>query len=177
MYVALRTSGDPEALTAALRSTVSALDADTPVAETQTMEAAMGAWGAQRRLIMLLVSGFALVAMTLGAVGIYGVMAHLVSQREREIGIRMALGAVPGQILRLVVSQSAWVVCGGILAGTLGALAATHLLVGLLFQVRPTDPLTFAATALVLVAVAAGATLVPALRALRTDPAHALRSD
>jgi ABC-type antimicrobial peptide transport system permease subunit len=141
------------------------------------MEAAMGAGGAQRRLIMLLVSGFALVAMTLGAVGIYGVMAHLVSQREREIGIRMALGAVPRQILRLVVSQSAWVVGGGLLVGTLGALAATRLLVGLLFQVRPTDPLTFAGTALVLVAVAAGATLVPALRALRTDPAHALRSD
>jgi len=177
MYVALRTSGHPEALTAAVRSTVGALDPDTPVAETQTMEAAMGAWGAQRRLIMLLVSGFALVAMTLGAVGIYGVMAHLVSQREREIGIRMALGAVPRQILRLVVSQSAWVVGGGLLVGTLGALAATRLLVGLLFQVRPTDPLTFAGTALVLVAVAAGATLVPALRALRTDPAHALRSD
>jgi putative ABC transport system permease protein len=177
MYVALRTSGNPEALAAALRATVDGLDPDTPVAETQTMEAALGAWGAQRRLIMLLVSGFALVALTLGAVGIYGVMAHLVSQREREIGIRIALGAMPGQILRLVVSQSAWVVGGGILVGSLAALTATHLLVGLLFQVRPTDPLTFAGTALVLVAVAAGATVVPALRALRTDPAHALRSD
>jgi predicted permease len=177
MYVAIRAAGDPEALTSQLRATVAALDADTPVAETQTMEAAMGAWAAERRLIMLLVSGFAGIALLLGAVGIYGVMAHLVSQREREIGIRMAVGALPDQILRLVVAQSAGVVGGGILVGAVIALAAAHLLVGLLFEVRPSDPLTFAGTALVLVAVAAGATLVPALRAVRTDPAHALRSD
>jgi ABC-type antimicrobial peptide transport system permease subunit len=177
MYVAIRTAGDPEALTSQLRATVAALDADTPVAEIQTMEAAMGAWAAERRLIMLLVTGFAGIALLLGAVGIYGVMAHLVSQREREIGIRMAVGALPDQILRLVVAQSAGVVGGGILVGALIALGAAHLLVGLLFEVRPTDPLTFAGTALVLVAVAAGATLVPALRAVRTDPAHALRSD
>jgi ABC-type lipoprotein release transport system permease subunit len=177
MYVAIRAAGDPEALAAQLRATVAALDVDTPVAETQTMEAAMGAWAAERRLIMLLVSGFAVIALVLGAVGIYGVMAHLVSQRQREIGIRMALGAVPEQILRLVVSQSALVVGGGILAGTLGALAVTRLLAGLLFHIQPTDPLTFAGTALALAAVAAGATLLPALRAVRTDPAHALRSD
>jgi predicted permease len=177
MYVAMRVAGDPEALTAQLRATVATLDADTPVAETQTMEAAMGAWAAERRLIMLLVSGFAAIALLLGAVGIYGVMAHLVGQREREIGIRMALGAVPEQILQLVVSQSALVVGGGIVAGTLGALAVTRLLAGLLFHIQPTDPLTFAGTALALAAVAAGATLLPALRAVRTDPAHALRSD
>jgi ABC-type antimicrobial peptide transport system permease subunit len=89
----------------------------------------------------------------------------------------MALGAVPEQILRLVLSQSALVVGGGILAGTLGALAVTRLLAGLLFHIQPTDPLTFAGTALALAAVAVGATLLPALRAVRTDPAHALRSD
>jgi putative ABC transport system permease protein len=177
MYVALRVAGDPEALTAQLRATVAALDADTPVAETQTMEAAMGAWAAERRLIMLLVSGFAVIALLLGAVGIYGVMAHLVSQREREIGIRMALGAAPEQILRLVVSQSALVVGGGILAGVAGALAVTRLLAGLLFHIRPTDPLTFTGTALTLAVVAAGATLLPAMRAVRTDPAHALRRE
>jgi predicted permease len=177
MYVAMRAAGDPEALSAQLRATVAALDADTPVAETQTMEAALGAWAAERRLIILLVTGFAAIALVLSAVGIYGVMAHLVSQREREIGIRMALGAVPEQILRLVLSQSALVVGGGILAGTLGALAVTRLLAGLLFHIQPTDPLTFAGTALALAAVAVGATLLPALRAVRTDPAHALRSD
>ena len=177
MYVAMRVAGDPEALIGALRATVAALDADTPVAEAQTMDAAMGAWAAERRLIMLLVSGFAAIALLLGAVGIYGVMAHLVSQREREIGIRMALGAAPEQILRLVVSQSALVVGGGIVAGVVGALAVTRLLAGLLFHIRPTDPLTFTGTALALAAVAAGATLLPAVRAVRTDPAHALRSD
>jgi predicted permease len=177
MYVALRAAGDPSTLTSALGAAVAALDPDVPLSSVQTMEAAMGSWAAERRLIMLLVSGFALVALVLGSVGIYGVMAHVVAQREREIGVRMALGAVPGQILRLVVSQSAWLVGAGILAGTVGALAVTRVLTGLLFQIRPTDPVTFLGTALVLILAAAGATLVPALRALRTDPAHALRSD
>ncbi len=177
MHVVLRTQGDPAALATALGAAVSALDPDVPLSSVQTMESAMGSWAAERRLVMLLVSGFALVALVLGSVGIYGVMAHLVAQREREIGVRMALGALPGQILGLVVSQSAWLVGAGIAAGTLGALAVTRLLASLLFQVRPTDPLTFVGTALVLVLAAAGATLLPALRAVRTDPAHALRSD
>jgi putative ABC transport system permease protein len=173
----LRAAGDPAALATALGAAVAGLDPDVPLSGVQTMETAMGSWAAERRLIMLLVSGFAVVALVLGSVGIYGVMAHLVTQREREIGVRMALGALPGQILRLVVSQSAWLVGAGIAAGTVGALAATRVLGSLLFQVRPTDPLTFLATALVLIAAAAGATLVPALRAIRTDPAHALRSE
>ncbi|MGN6391587.1 MAG: ABC transporter permease [Gemmatimonadales bacterium] len=173
----LRTAGTPEALIGTLSSTLRDLDRDVPLSSVQTMEQVMGAWAAERRLVMLLVSGFALAALTLGAVGIYGVMAHLVSQREREIGIRMALGAVPEQILGLVISQSAWLVMSGIVAGTVAALAAGRLLAGLLFEVRAADPLTFAGTALTLIAVAAGATLVPALRAVRTDPAHALRSE
>jgi putative ABC transport system permease protein len=177
MHVVLRTAGDPSALASALGTAVAGIDPDVPLSGVQTMEAAMGSWAAERRLIMLLVSGFALVALVLGSVGIYGVMAHVVAQREREIGVRMALGALPGQILGLVVSQSAWLVGAGILAGMAGALAVTRLLASLLFQVRPTDPLTLVGTALVLILAAAGATLVPALRAVRTDPAHALRSD
>jgi putative ABC transport system permease protein len=177
MHVVLRTAGDPSALANALGTAVAGIDPDVPLSGVQTMEAAMGSWAAERRLIMLLVSGFALVALVLGSVGIYGVMAHVVAQREREIGVRMALGALPGQILGLVVSQSAWLVGAGIVAGMAGALAVTRLLASLLFQVRPTDPLTLVGTALVLILAAAGATLVPALRAVRTDPAHALRSD
>jgi putative ABC transport system permease protein len=177
MHVVLRTAGDPAALATALASTVADIDPDVPLSGIQTMEVALSSWAAERRLVMLLVTGFALVALALGSVGIYGVMAHLVAQREREIGVRMALGAVPGQIVGLVVSQSAGLVGLGIVAGMLGALAVTRLLAGLLFQVRPTDPLTFVGTTLVLVLAAAGATLVPALRAIRTDPAHALRSD
>ena len=177
MSLVLRAAGDPEALTGALRATVAASDPDVPLASVQTMEASMGDWAAERRLVLLVVSGFAVLALTLGAVGIYGLMAHLVSQRERELGVRIALGASPEQILRLVLTQSAGLVGAGIAAGVAVALAVTRLLAGLLFQTRPTDPPTLAATALVLVLVAAGASLVPALRAVRTDPAHALRGD
>jgi putative ABC transport system permease protein len=164
-------------LTGALRRAVFELDPDLPATEIQTMEQALGDWAAERRLTMLLVGGFALLALLLGAVGVYGVMAHLVVQRTREIGIRMALGAVPREILRLVLSQGAWLAALGIAAGLAGALAATRLLSSLLFDVGPTDPATFAATATALAAVAALASLLPALRALRTDPVEALRSE
>ncbi|HUR95393.1 MAG TPA: ABC transporter permease [Gemmatimonadales bacterium] len=177
MYVVLRTAADPVGLTGALRAAVASLDPEAPLSGVQTMEAAMGSWSAERRLVMLLVSGFALLALTLGAVGIYGVMSHLVSQREREIGVRIALGAMPQRILRMVLAHSAWLVGAGIVAGTIGSLAVTRLLAGLLFEVRPTDPVTFAGTAVILVLVAAGATVIPALRAVRTDPALTLRSD
>jgi ABC-type antimicrobial peptide transport system permease subunit len=141
------------------------------------MEEALGSWAAERRLTMMLVAGFALLALALGAVGVYGVMAHLVVQRTREIGIRIALGALPREILGLVVSQGAWLAGLGIAAGLAGALAATRLLAGLLFGVGPTDPTTFAATAAALAVVAAIASLLPALRAVRTDPVDALRSE
>jgi putative ABC transport system permease protein len=177
LRIVLRTEGDPVELTGALRRAVFELDPDLPATEIQTMEQALGDWAAERRLTMLLVGGFALLALLLGAVGVYGVMAHLVVQRTREIGIRMALGAVPREILRLVLSQGAWLAALGIAAGLAGALAATRLLSSLLFGVGPTDPATFAATATALAAVAALASLLPALRALRTDPVEALRSE
>jgi putative ABC transport system permease protein len=141
------------------------------------MEEAMGTWAAERRLTMLLVGGFAALALVLGAVGVYGVMAHLVTQRTREIGIRIALGAMPREILGLVLSQGVWLAGLGIAAGVAGALLATRLLASLLFGVRPTDAVTFAATATGLAAVAAVASLLPALRAVRTDPVEALRSE
>ena len=126
---------------------------------------------------MTLVAGFALLALALGAVGVYGVMAHLVVQRTREIGIRIALGAMPREILGLVLSQGAWLAGLGIAAGLLGALAATRLLTSLLFGVEPTDPATFVATAAALALVAAVASILPALRAVRTDPVDALRAE
>ena len=177
LRIVLRTEGDPVQLTGALRSAVAELDPDLPVTEIQTMEEALGAWAAERRLTMLLVGGFALLALALGAVGVYGVMVHLVVQRTREIGIRIALGALPREILGLVLSQGAWLAGLGIAAGLAGALVATRVLASLLFGVGPTDPATFVGTATALAIVAALASLLPALRAVRTDPVEALRSE
>ena len=153
------------------------IDPNIPLADVQTMEQALGSWAAERRLTMLLVTGFALVALTLGAVGIYGVMAHQVVRRSREIGIRMALGAVPGEILVLVLSQGTRLAGLGIAAGVAGALIVTRLMGALLFQVRPTDPMTFVGTALMLALVTVLASLVPALRAAGVNPIETLRSE
>ena len=177
MRLVLRTAGDPAALAGPVRAALAELDPAVPLVEVQTMEQALGAWAAERRLTMLLVAAFAALALTLGAVGVYGVMAHLVVQRTREIGIRIALGAVPREILGLVLGQGAGLAVAGVALGLAGALAASHLLARLLFEIRPTDPATYAGTALTLLGVAALAALVPALRATRTDPVEALRSE
>ena len=177
LRLVLRSKGDPALLTGALRAAVAELDPDLPVVEVQTMEEALGAWAAERRLTMLIVGAFAMLALALGAVGVYGVMAHLVVQRTREIGIRMALGALPREILGLVLSQGAWLAGLGIAAGVVVALAATRLLAGLLVGVEPTDPATFVATAAALAIVAGIASVLPAVRAIRTDPVDALRAE
>ena len=126
---------------------------------------------------MLLLSVFAGVAMVLAAIGIYSVMAYLVSQGTREIGIRIALGATPRGILGLVLRQGATVVAAGLAAGLLGAAALAGLVRSLLFEVRGTDPITFLVVAGALGAVALIATYVPAQRAARIDPIHSLRND
>jgi len=177
LRLVLRGEADPVQLTAGVRAAVAGLDPDLPLAEVQTMEEALGAWAAERRLTTVLVGGFAALALLLGAVGVYGVMAHVVVQRTREIGIRIALGAVPREILRLVLAQGAVLAGLGIAAGVAGAYLVTRLLEGLLFQVRPTDPLTFAVTTFLLALVATIASAVPALRATRVDPIEALRAE
>jgi putative ABC transport system permease protein len=148
-----------------------------PVAEVQSLEQALGSWAAERRLTMLVVSCLAMLALTLGAIGIYGVMTYFVSQRTREIGIRIALGALPREILGLVLSQGVWLAAIGILAGLAGALVTTRLLASMLFQVRPNDPPTYLVTAVALALVALVATLLPALRATRVDPIESMRSE
>ena len=130
-----------------------------------------------RRLNLLLLGIFAAVALLLASVGIYGVMSYSVEQRTREIGIRMALGAESNAVLRLIVGQGARLAAVGIIAGVAGAFALSRVMAGLLYGVSATDPLTYAALAVVLAAVAVGACAVPARRAVRVDPAVALRAE
>jgi putative ABC transport system permease protein len=140
------------------------------------MDSVVAVSTAQRRLTMILIAGFAVMALVLAALGIYGVIGYSVTQRTQEIGIRMALGAERTVVMRMVVGQAMALAAMGVLAGTCGAWALTRLMRGLLFGVSPSDPATFAAVAAVLAAVAACAAFVPARRATQVDPAIALRS-
>ena len=150
-------------------------DPNLPVVHVTTLDGLLDETVTSRRFSTLLLSAFALLALILAAVGIYGVMSYVVSLRINEIGIRMALGAQPRDIWRLIVASGARLALAGIAIGLAGALALTRLLSSLLFEVRATDPITFAAVALLLAAVALLACYVPARRAMRADPMFALR--
>jgi putative ABC transport system permease protein len=173
----VRAQGDPDALAAAVQRTARAVDPSQPVMRLRTMEQVVAASTAQRRLALTLFAAFAGVALLLAAFGIYGVLASLVAERGREIGVRTALGATPGDTLRLVMVHGARLTALGLTAGIVGALALGRLLAGLLYGVRPGDPLTLAAVAALLALVAALACLLPALRAVRVSPMVALRSE
>jgi putative ABC transport system permease protein len=175
MAVYLRADGDPKSLTQALRREVQAVDPNLPVFGERTLEEVVSASLAQRRFALQVVGGFGVLALLLAGVGIYGVVAYSVSQRTREIGIRLALGASSGAILRWVFGQGMRLTLVGLGAGLAGALVLTRLLRGLLFGVETTDPLTYAALALLLAAVALLACYVPARRATKVDPMVALR--
>jgi len=177
MTVAVRADGDPRALVPAVRRAVHAVDKDQPLAGITTMDEMMEQAVGQRRLSMLLLGLFAGIALVLASVGIYGVMSYAVTQRSHELGVRMALGAARGNVLGLVMRQGMVLTLAGVALGVVGALALTRLIEGQLYQVPATDPLTFAAVALLLTGVATVATLVPALRATRVDPVVALREE
>jgi putative ABC transport system permease protein len=177
MAIAVRTSGDPKRLTEALARAVREADPDQPTHSVRTMEEVQAAATASRRFSMQLLGGFAGLALLLAAIGIYGVMAYLVNQRTREIGIRMALGARPGAVVRLVVSYALQLAAGGVLLGIVGAGLLTRLISGMLFDVSPTDPWAFTVIIFMLLATALVATLTPARRAARVDPMVALRTD
>jgi putative ABC transport system permease protein len=132
---------------------------------------------ADRRFNMFLLGVFAMVALSLAAVGIYGLIAYSVAQRTRELGIRIALGAVSRDVLLMVVRQGAKLAIFGIIIGSIGAIASTRWMRSMLFQVDPLDPLTFGAVGLVLAAVAIGASWIPAMRAARVSPVTAMRND
>jgi putative ABC transport system permease protein len=167
--------GDAAAAARAMRQAVRDADPTLPIYAVRTMEEYLARTLSPKRLMMLLLAVFAGVALTLAAVGIYGVMSYAVTQRTSEIGIRMALGAHPRDVLRLVVGQGMLLAIGGVLIGLAAAFALTRLLETLLFGVSATDPATFAGVALLLAGVAGLASWIPARRAARVDPLVALR--
>jgi putative ABC transport system permease protein len=177
MAVLLRTDGDPLTLAGPLKGAVRELDADMPVDEITTLQALVDASLAQPRFLSSLLTAFALCAVLLAAVGVYGVMSFAVAQRVGEFGIRIALGASARDVYRLVVRDGLGLVAVGMVAGLLGALALTRVTTSLLYGVAPTDPLVFVGTALLLGVVAVVAAAVPARRASRVDPIVALRAD
>ncbi len=173
--IAVRSHGNPSALSGALREQIRAIDPALPVAEVRPMVEVIGSSFAQPRFRTALLSLFGAAALLLAAIGIYGVLAYTVAQQTREIGIRMALGANPRRVLRLVLARGLRLAGAGTVVGVLAALVLTQLLNSLLFDVSATDPLTFAAVAGLLLAVALLACYVPARRAMRVDPMVALR--
>ena len=175
VYLAARTEGDPHRFVNTLRSQVLAIDPDQPVSDIKTMEELIDASIGQRRLTMLLLGVFAGMALLLAMVGIYGVIAYSVAQRTQEVGIRRALGAKPGDILRLVMGQALGLALAGVAIGIGGALAVNSVMKGLLFHVSATDPATYVAIAVLFIAVALAASYIPAWRATRIDPMAALR--
>jgi putative ABC transport system permease protein len=177
MTIVARARENPLSLVSALRSEVKKLDRDIPVYNIRTMDQALGSTLELNRFTMFLVSIFAAVALALAAVGLYGVMSYAVSQRAREIGIRMALGARRGDVMMMVIGQGIRLAGAGILIGLGGALALTRLMETLVFGVSATDPLTYVTIVSLLTLVALLACWIPARRATRVDPMVVLRAD
>jgi putative ABC transport system permease protein len=177
MEVAVRTAAPPASVLPAARDRIRALDPELPISAVQTMEEAMSASVSQPRFNALLLLAFAGIALLIAAVGIYGVLAYSVSRRVQEIGVRMALGAERGAVMRLIIGQGLTVALAGVGGGLAAAAAASRVLASLLYGVDARDPLTFGTGALVLTVVALAACAVPAWRASRVDPVVALRGE
>ena len=177
MTLVLATEGDPSSVAAPLRAAIREIDPDLALAGIATMDELRASSVTGPRFLMGLVGAFALAALVLAAIGIYGVVSYGVAQRTSEIGVRMALGAGRGDVLRLVVGGGLRLALAGVALGVAGALAATRAMATLLFGVTATDPATFVATTVALAGVATAASLVPALRATRIDPIEALRAE
>ncbi|HKG92445.1 MAG TPA: FtsX-like permease family protein, partial [Gemmatimonadaceae bacterium] len=173
----LKTAGRAEDAAALLRREVRALDPDLPVTDVRTMDDLLARSVAPQRFNASLLIGFAAMALILAAVGLYGVISYMVTQQTHEFGIRMALGAARGQVLRQVVARAMRLAGAGVVLGVIGALLMTRLLGKLLYGVSATDPVTFVVLAALLAAVALVASYVPARRATKVDPVVALRSE
>jgi ABC-type antimicrobial peptide transport system permease subunit len=177
MYLVARASVDPNTLANSLVREAHTIDPDVPVYEISTMPGRIYNSLARQRFAMTMLAAFACFAMLLGGVGIYGVMSYLVTQGTHDIGLRIALGAPRGSILKMVVRQGMTMAGAGIGAGLVGALVLTRVMASLLFGVSATDALTFSGVALFLAAIALLASYVPAWRATRVDPLIALRDE
>ena len=175
MFLAVRTRVEPTSVTGAIRRLVLDMDKDLPIYDVATMDELLSESVVQPRLNLTLLAAFAVLALALAAVGIYGVMAYTVTQRTREIGIRVALGARREDVLTQVLAEGARLALIGLTLGLAGSLLATRVMATLLFGVKPTDPATFAAVAAILAAATLAACYVPARRATRVDPLVALR--
>jgi putative ABC transport system permease protein len=177
LYLVARTVNAPEALAAPLRAQVFALDKNLPVGLIRTMDEILAEYARAPRFYLTLLGGFALLALLMAVTGIYGVLSYTISQRTRELGIRLALGAQQRDVLWLVLKQGAGLILGGVMLGLLAAFGLTRLLKSLLFGVSVTDPLTFTLIVLALMTIALVACYLPARRATRIDPLVALRHD
>jgi predicted permease len=175
--ILVRTSAGPAAMATAVREALRALDADLPLLQPQTLSARVAQTVADRRLALLLLAGFAALALVLASLGVYSVMAHLVAFRTSEIGLRIALGATPAVVMRLVLGHGRRLTLVGIAFGIAGALVVSRLMQQALFEVDPADPVVYIAVSVTLLLVAEAASFFPARRATRIDPMIALRTE
>jgi predicted permease len=175
LSLAVRTTGDGRGVLPAVRNTIARLEPGTPLDAVKPLTTVVDSSLATRRLTKLLLGAFAVLAVMLASVGIYGVMSLHVANRTREFGIRLAVGAEPGRVVRLVLGEGALLAAAGIVLGVLGAFATTRWIRSLLFEVSPTDPMVFVGLPLLLGVVALAACYLPARRAARSDPLTALR--
>ena len=173
----VRSARTTESLTPAIQSAVKLMNPALPVIQLRSMETVFGASVSRQRFLSLLLSIFAGVALLLAAIGTYGVLSYLVTERQREIGIRVALGASAAGILKLVLRQGMTIAAIGLVLGVAGAFGLSRVTRSLLFGVSPTDPATYAVVGVSIIGVALLACLIPANRAMRVDPLVAIRND
>jgi putative ABC transport system permease protein len=176
-YLAVRSSSDPAALSTAIAREIHAVDRTAAVYDVRTMQDRLSASLARQRFSTTMLGAFALFALILAAIGVYGVISYMVAQSTHDIGLRVALGAQPGNITSMVVRQGMELAFTGIVLGLAGAFGLTRLMATLLFGVGATDAVTFAVVPVLLIAIAFGATYIPARRATRIDPIVALRDE
>ena len=177
MVIVVRCNSNPLTAAEPIRRVIWSIDPAQPIADVRTMDQVIADTFSRQHFSTLLLAGFSAAALLLAAIGIYGILAYAVSERTREIGVRVAIGATPARVVSLIIRAAAPPVIAGVVLGISGALALTGLLRGMLFQISPRDPLTFAVVPAILALVALMAAYLPARRAAYLDPMIALRMD